>query len=125
MPLIYLFINYLSYKFLLLGILYRSTTSTTFCLTDNVNFVTGPQNFLLIAKRTELRLVSLDTPDHTAVVLPISKIQQAVVIEFDPVEGFVYWTDQNLKLIKRARLDGSGKPETLYCTLILLIWCCN
>ena len=69
----------------------------------------GPQNFILVAKRTELRLLSLDTPDHTAVVLPIHNIKQAVVIEFDPVEGFVYWTDQDLHMIKRARLNGSGK----------------
>ena len=56
-----------------------------------------------------MRLISLDTQDHTTVVLPIQNILHAVVVEFDPVEGFVYWTDQDLHLIKRARLNGSGE----------------
>ena len=64
---------------------------------------------MIVAKTKELRLISLDTLDHTAIVLPIRNLQQVVVIEYDPVERFVYWTDQTLHLIKRAKLDGSGR----------------
>ena len=63
---------------------------------------------MVVARTTELKLISLDTLDHTAIVLPIRNMQHVVVIEYDPVERFVYWTDQNLHLIKRAKLDGSG-----------------
>ena len=71
-------------------------------------FCAGPQNFIIVARRTELRLISLDTLDHTAIVLPIHNIRHVIVIEYDPVERFVYWTDQELHHIKRAKLDGSG-----------------
>ena len=71
-------------------------------------FCAGPQNFIIVARRTELRLISLDTLDHTAIVLPIHNIRHVIVIEYDPVERFVYWTDQELRHIKRAKLDGSG-----------------
>lgn len=69
----------------------------------------GPQNFIIVATRTKLRLISLDTLDHTWIVLPIQNMQHVIVIEFDPVEKFVYWTDEDLKWIKRAKLDASGK----------------
>lgn len=74
----------------------------------NTVYIAGPQNFVIVARRTELRLISLDTLDHTAIVLPIRDMRHVIVIEYDPVERFVYWTDQDLHLIKRAKLDGSG-----------------
>ena len=73
-----------------------------------VKLFSGPQNFIIVARRTDLRLISLDTLDHTAIVLPIHNMLHVVVIEFDPIEGFVYWTDQDLHHIKRAKLSGSG-----------------
>ena len=68
----------------------------------------GPQNFIIVANRTQLRLISLDTLDHTAIVLPIHKLRHVIVIEYDPIEKFVYWTDQDFHHIKRAKLNGSG-----------------
>ena len=62
---------------------------------------------MIVARRTELRLVSLDTLDHTAIVLPVRIMTHVLAIEYDPVGKFVYWTDQDV--IKRAKLDGSGK----------------
>ena len=73
-----------------------------------MSFFAGPQNFIIVARRTELRFISLDTLDHTATVLPIHNIRHLLAIEYDPVERFVYWTDQDLHHIKRAKLDGSG-----------------
>ncbi len=63
---------------------------------------------MIVAKSTELRLISLDTLDHTPIVLPIRNLGHVIVIEYDPVERFVYWTDQELHHIKRAKLNGSG-----------------
>ena len=61
-----------------------------------------------MARRTEFRFISLDTSDHVAVVLPIHNLQGVNMIDYDPVERFVYWIDQDLHHIKRAKLDGSG-----------------
>ena len=72
-------------------------------------FITGPVNFLLLANKEDLRLISLDTSDLTDVVLPVSGIKHAVAIDFDPVDKLVYWSDDENLEIKRCRMNGQGK----------------
>ena len=62
-----------------------------------------------MARRTDLRMISLDTSDYSDVVITSTNVQHAVAITFDPVDQFVYWTDHELEAIFRARLNGSGK----------------
>jgi len=74
---------------------------------------------LLLARRSDLRRISLDTPDYTDVVLDIRGIQHAVTVDYDPVDHMVYWTDDHVRAIRRARLDGTGK------LLLSHIWLCG
>uniref|UniRef100_A0AAR2KTG8 Low density lipoprotein receptor-related protein 5 n=1 Tax=Pygocentrus nattereri TaxID=42514 RepID=A0AAR2KTG8_PYGNA len=76
-----------------------------------------PEQVLLLARRTDLRRISLDLPDFTDIVLQVSDIRHAIAIDYDPVEGFVYWTDDEVRAIRRARLDGSD-AQTLITTEI-------
>ncbi len=62
---------------------------------------------LLLARRTDLRRISLDLPDFTDIVLQVSDIRHAIAIDYDPVEGYVYWTDDDVRAIRRARIDGT------------------
>jgi low density lipoprotein receptor-related protein 5/6 len=89
--------------------LYLSTYDTDPSLPDFIFTSTGPQHFLLLARRTDIRRISLDTPDHTDVVLPLTGIKHGMAVEFDPVQKYVYWSDDQLDNIKRARIDGTGK----------------
>ncbi|XP_006642533.3 low-density lipoprotein receptor-related protein 5 [Lepisosteus oculatus] len=75
----------------------------------------GAQEVLLLARRTDLRRISLDLPDFTDIVLQINDIRHAIAIDYDPVEGYVYWTDDEVKAIRRAQIDGSG-AQTLVTT---------
>uniref|UniRef100_A0A673HZI1 EGF-like domain-containing protein n=1 Tax=Sinocyclocheilus rhinocerous TaxID=307959 RepID=A0A673HZI1_9TELE len=68
---------------------------------------TGATQLLLLARRTDLRRISLDTPDFTDIVLQTDDIRHAIAIDFDPVEGHVYWTDDEVQAIRRSHLDGS------------------
>lgn len=68
----------------------------------------GAEEVLLLARRTDLRQISLDTPDFTDIVLQVADIHHAIAIDYDPLEGHVYWTDDEVRAIRRARLDGSG-----------------
>ena len=70
--------------------------------------VLGPQKFLLLVRRKDIRRISLDTEDHTDVVLPLTGIRHAVAIDFDPVDKFIYWTDNEQLQIRRARMNGTG-----------------
>uniref|UniRef100_W5KCE8 Low density lipoprotein receptor-related protein 5 n=1 Tax=Astyanax mexicanus TaxID=7994 RepID=W5KCE8_ASTMX len=77
----------------------------------------GAEQVLLLARRTDLRRISLDLPDFTDIVLQVSDIRHAIAIDYDPVEGYVYWTDDEVKAIRRARLDGT-EAQTLITTEI-------
>ncbi|GAA6074144.1 low-density lipoprotein receptor-related protein 5, partial [Tachysurus ichikawai] len=67
----------------------------------------GAEEVLLLARRTDLRRISLDLPDFTDVVLQVGDVRHAIAIDYDPVEGYVYWTDDEVRAIRRSRLDGS------------------
>ncbi|KAG5273414.1 hypothetical protein AALO_G00151070 [Alosa alosa] len=77
----------------------------------------GAEEVLLLARRTDLRRISLDLPDFTDIVLQVSDIRHAIAIDYDPVDGHVYWTDDEVKAIRRARIDGS-EAQTLVTTEI-------
>ncbi|KAM6973495.1 low-density lipoprotein receptor-related protein 5 isoform 2-T2 [Aplochiton taeniatus] len=72
----------------------------------------GAEQVLLLARRTDLRRISLDLPDFTDIVLKVDDIRHAIAIDYDPVEGYVYWTDDEVKAIRRARIDGT-EAQTL------------
>ncbi|XP_076062572.1 low-density lipoprotein receptor-related protein 6 [Oratosquilla oratoria] len=86
-------------------------------LIDNFTCAQGPQEFLLLARRADIRIISLDTQDHTAIILPVSAVKDSVAVDFDPVGRHIYWTDDEALCIKRAKLDGS-EEETLVSTEI-------
>ncbi len=71
----------------------------------------GAQDILILARRRDIRKISLDTPDYTDIVVPLDDIQHAVAIDYDPIDEFVYWTDDDVKAIQRAKLDGSGEKS--------------
>ncbi|KAK7098488.1 hypothetical protein V1264_002764 [Littorina saxatilis] len=78
-------------------------------LDDGKTCAEGAKDMLFLARRRDLRKISLDMPDYTAVVLPLENIQHAIAIDYDPVEGYVYWTDDEARAIQRSRLDGTGQ----------------
>ena len=61
---------------------------------------------LLLARRTDLRRISLDTPDFTDIVLQVDDIRHAIAIDYDPLDKFIYWVDGRQN-IKRAKDDGT------------------
>ncbi|KAF7248253.1 Low-density lipoprotein receptor-related protein 6 [Varanus komodoensis] len=68
----------------------------------------GAIELLLLARRTDLRRISLDTPDFTDIVLQLEDIRHAIAIDYDPVEGYIYWTDDEVRAIRRSFIDGSA-----------------
>jgi len=51
---------------------------------------------LLLVQRVEICTISLDSPDCTNFVLPLSGIKHAIDIDYDPVDGYLYWTDDEV-----------------------------
>nr|AVT42511.1 Wnt co-receptor arrow [Lithobius atkinsoni] len=82
-------------------------------LDDGHTCADGAQEILLLARRPDLRRISLDTPDYTDVVLQLEGVRHAIAIDYDPLEGYVYWTDDEALAIRRAYLDGSGQEDLI------------
>ncbi|KAG1652486.1 Low-density lipoprotein receptor-related protein 6 [Nymphon striatum] len=80
-------------------------------LEDKKTCARGPQNILLLARKTDIRLISLDTSDYTDKSLPLKDIKHTIAIDFDPVENYIYWTDDVARAIRRAKLNGSGQEN--------------
>jgi len=75
----------------------------------------GAGSILLLVRRTDLRWVSLDTSDFTDVVLDIRNVRHAIAVDYDPIDRHVYWTDDEMRSIRRAFLDGTGPTALLSC----------
>ncbi|KAL4225758.1 Low-density lipoprotein receptor-related protein 6 [Mactra antiquata] len=82
-------------------------------LLDEKTCADGAEEMLLLARRTDIRMISLDTPDFTDVVLLLNDIKHAIAIDYDPVEGYVYWTDDQVRSIRRAFLNGTGQEVVI------------
>lgn len=64
-----------------------------------------PREYLLFSGRGSIRRISLDTPDHTDVYLPIPDLHNVIAVDFDYLEGMIYYTDIQLDVIRyRASL---------------------
>ena len=70
--------------------------------------MTGPVKFLLVARKQDIVIISLDTADFTEVVVPVSGMKHAVAVDFDPLDKMLYWSDDEKLEIKRSKLDGTG-----------------
>ena len=72
-------------------------------------YSTGAEKMLFLARRIDLRQISLDTPDYTDVVIPINHIKHAIALDYDSISGYIYWTDDEERTIQRCFIDGSGR----------------
>ncbi|XP_018619430.1 low-density lipoprotein receptor-related protein 4 [Scleropages formosus] len=74
----------------------------------------GMNRFLIFARRTDIRMVSLDIPYFADVVLPMNgSMKNTIAIGVDPKEGKVYWSDSTLKKVSRASIDGSEYEDII------------
>ncbi len=67
----------------------------------------GLDKFLLFARRTDIRRISFDTEDKLDDVIPLADIRNAVALDWDSSERYIYWTDVTTDSINRAKWDGS------------------
>jgi hypothetical protein len=69
----------------------------------------SPQIVMKFLKENTKKLFSED------VVLQVEGVKHAIAIDYDPVDRLVYWTDDEVKAIRRSDLDG-GNAEDIVTT---------
>lgn len=82
-------------------------------LVDNVTCAKGPQELLILARRTDICIIYLDSADYTHKVLPLNNTKHTIAVDYDPVDDFLYWTDDEVKKIQKARLDGTEQTDII------------
>lgn len=80
---------------------YSCACPTGVKLIDNYTCANGSEKLLLIVQRTEISKISLDSPDYTNFVIPLSGVKHAIAIDFDLVDEKLYWTDDQAHVIRR------------------------
>jgi low density lipoprotein receptor-related protein 5/6 len=58
---------------------------------------------LLLVQRDQICTISLDSPDYTNFVLPLTGIKNAIAIDYDPVDRYFYWTDDKVGHVTLSR----------------------
>lgn len=65
-----------------------------------------PNEFLVIAHREDIRMISFDVNYAVDIVLPIANLKNAIGVDVDRRTGDLYWTDTAEDLIRRSSFDG-------------------
>ncbi|CAG9792217.1 unnamed protein product [Diatraea saccharalis] len=89
-------------------------TGTTLKENSNTTCYNTPQSLLVIAQRSMISKISLDSPDFTPYTLPLKDLKRALTVDFDPKSEYIYWADSLAKTISRARLDGSEQSVVIH-----------
>uniref|UniRef100_A0A3Q2GKG7 Low density lipoprotein receptor-related protein 4 n=1 Tax=Cyprinodon variegatus TaxID=28743 RepID=A0A3Q2GKG7_CYPVA len=84
---------------------YTCTCPTGFKKVDNYMCL---DKFLLFARRTDIRRISFDTEDMSDDVIPLADVRNAVAVDWDDKDGYIYWTDVTTDSINRALWNGTN-----------------
>lgn len=63
-----------------------------------------PESYLLFSNRVSVRRISLDTSDHTDVHVHVPELQNVISLDYDSVQGKIYYTDVSLDVIRSENL---------------------
>lgn len=63
----------------------------------------SPETYLLFSNRVSVRRISLDTNDHTDVHVPVPELHNVISLDYDSVDGKLYYTDVTLDVIRSDR----------------------
>lgn len=66
------------------------------------------ERFIVVARKPDIRIVSLDADQFADVVLPLQDIKNAFSVDYDIVEDYIFWTDNDKKCVMRAHPNGTG-----------------
>lgn len=86
---------------------YTCACPTGVKLIDEFTCANGSQEILIVVQKNGINKISLDCNDYTIFKLPLQGIRQGIAVDYDPVDDFIYWTDEVNKGIRRAKLSGN------------------
>ena len=74
---------------------------------DNFSCFT-PQAFLIFTRRDDIKRMSIETENSREMLIPVRGVSEASGVDYDRVDGRIYWSDIKQKTISRAHSNGSS-----------------
>ena len=93
-----------------LDIYTKRVASCTLTVTSDI------ESFLLFARKTDIRRISMDTSSRADVVIALDGVRHALDVDWHSGTDYVYWSDVSLNTVNRARWDGTGQEV---CTCLV------
>ncbi|XP_063705428.1 low-density lipoprotein receptor-related protein 4 [Culicoides brevitarsis] len=75
-----------------------------------------PKSYLLVALRSGIGRISLDTPERFDVVLPIDGVHGAVVLDFHYRKSLIFYADVNIDAIRSVNMLDNRETKPLITT---------
>lgn len=98
---------------------FKCACPTHFILSDDGKSCLPPKSFLLYSQKADIsRLVVSDNDSEAApdVVLPIHGLRNLKALDYDSVEGYIYWISGKSKAVKKCKMDGSDVSRNVLLT---------
>ena len=70
---------------------------------------TRPDNFLIFTDSTSKVIFRMDLTTHSFVLIPLYRSGNPIAIDYDPVDGRIYWTDVVVNEIHSITIDGQDQ----------------
>ena len=70
-------------------------------------YIIAFDTFILFARRNDLRMISLDTPDFTNIAVPVTNVTGAVSVETFAETDSIFWADKFDHIISTAKINVS------------------
>lgn len=72
-----------------------------------------PDNFLLFTDSVQKQIYRMDMSTKSYVAVPVSRNDIPIAIDYDYVDGRIYWTDVGLKQIRSVSINGNSEKIVL------------
>ena len=95
-------------------IVWHESYLATFSHTLPYFSATRPDNFLVFTDTDNRLIFRMDLTTHSFVVVPLWRSGNPIAIDYDPVDGRIYWTDVAFKEIHSASIDGQDQRVVKY-----------
>ena len=73
----------------------------------------GVEEFLIYARRQEIRGISLNFNDTVDKITPITGTSNAIGVDFHYRKQLIYWTDVSKDSISRISVHGTGREDII------------
>ena len=65
-----------------------------------------PEAFLIFTRRDDIKRMSIEIENSRDMLIPVGGVQEASALDYDKIDGRIYWSDMKEKTIRRSFTNG-------------------